>query len=133
MQRKANERLPFRIYQQIKSKKAARSFGSEALDAALGGMDALQQRVERKMPVHLNDDLAVENEFFVRQFAECFDQLRKVSAERLSCLGLQQDLIGFAKSQAAEAVPLGLIEPAFAAGDLFDRLCFHRRERRLDR
>src|SRR5206468_1963283 len=47
----------------------------------------------------------------------------KISSQRLSGFRLQQHLISAAKCQTAKAIPLGLVEPAFTAGNLSHRFC----------
>src|SRR5262245_12232038 len=96
-------------------------------------MDSLKQVIEGELPIDRDRDLAVQNESRRGQAPKHFDQLRKVSRERLPRLRLEIDRIVVAKDEAAKSVPLGLILPAPAIRHLFDRLGLHRRKRRRDR
>ena len=64
---------------------------------------------------------------FVRSAREHVDDLGEIAPERLARLGLQLDLVAVAEGEAAEAVPLGLVLPAVALGQLGGEQGFHRR------
>ena len=85
-------------------------------------MDALQKRVKVQAWSAANNDLAIQHKSPRRQGKESGNNLRKVAAQRLTCFGLENDFIVMAKSKAAEAIPLGFIEPAGFVGQRVDRL-----------
>ena len=60
-------------------------------------------------------------------------QLREVAIERLQVAGLDVDLVAVAEDDRAEAVPLGLEQPAVAIGQPVGRLGQHRLDRRIER
>jgi hypothetical protein len=96
-------------------------------------MNPLEQVVEGEHAVFRDDDLAVEHEVLRGRGAKRLDHFRKIPAERLSGLRLEQNLIAAPECQTAKAVPLGLVQPAVAARDLLHRLRLHRRKRRPHR
>src|SRR4029077_8745697 len=96
-------------------------------------MDALQESVEIQTCAPPDDNFSVEHKFACRQSAQRGDDFREVSRERLTGLGLQNDFFALAKCQAAEAVPLGFVEPTGLARQLFYRSGFSRRVWRLKR
>ena len=83
-------------------------------------MNAQQQVVEGEMATGKNDDFAIQHEATMRQAAGCLDQFREIAAQRLPGLGLQQHFIIMAEDEASKAIPLGLVEPAGAAGNFGD-------------
>ena len=82
----------------------------EHADARLGGVDALAKRVE-VLPALLVEqhDLAVEH---VAALGE--RELGEVARHRLAAARLQEDLAAVDERERAEAVPLGLVDPAVA-------------------
>src|SRR5690242_20020100 len=103
------------------------------MNAAGGGMNALQKRVKVQTCSAADDNFSVEHKLARRQGAQRGGDFREVSCKRLAGLGLQNDFIALAKSQAAEAVPLGFVEPAGFARQLLHRSSFSRGIRRLKR
>ena len=85
-------------------------FSASMLDARLGGMDALAERVE-VLPALLVEqhDLAVEHVAAGRE-----RELGEVAAQRLAVARLQVDVVAVDERDRAEAVPLGLVAPAVA-------------------
>ena len=83
-------------------------------------MDALLQRIKGKRARERHHQLAVEHEPLCRQMRQRVGDLGEVSPQRLARLRLQRDLAAVAKRQTAEAVPLGLVLPLRAAGDVGD-------------
>ena len=73
----------------------------------------MEQVVKGEGAVHEDHDLAVEHEARLRQRAQRVDQLGKVTAQRLTGLGLEQHLRARAERETTESVPLRLVEPAF--------------------
>ena len=98
-------------------------------DAARRRMDALQEVVEGESFSRRDHDLAVEHEPGRRNAAHGFDDLGEVSAEALARLRPQLDAVAVAEGEAAEAVPLRLVRPLVAPGDLLDQSGQHRLER----
>src|SRR5581483_83076 len=107
-------------------------FRRPACGCGLSRMNAHEQLVEGQVSVRKNDNLAIEYESWCGQLAERSNQFGKVAAERLPGFGLQQNLICAAECEAAEAGPLGLIEPAGTRGDFRDGFGLHGRIRRFD-
>src|SRR5689334_2593422 len=90
-------------------------------------MEPHLERVEVEMPLVSNDEFAIDNETCRRQPLEPLDDLRKISAERLARFGAQIDLIAGLESEAAEAVPFGLVLPAAVLGrEVGNELRLHR-------
>src|ERR1044071_7368681 len=96
-------------------------------------MNALQESVEVQTCAAADDNFSIEHEFARGQGAQRGHDFREITRERLTRLGLQNNFIARAKSQTAEAVPLGLVEPTRFVRQLFYRLGFSRRIRRLKR
>ena len=63
--------------------------------------------------------------------AQHLHDLGEITAERLARLGRQRDLVAVAPREAAEAVPLGLVLPAVAVGQLGGEQRLHRRQSEL--
>src|ERR1700738_4567126 len=94
-------------------------------------MNALQERVEVRTCALADYEFSVQHKFARRQGQQSGNDLRKIASQRLTSLGLQNDFVTLAKSEAAKAIPFGLIEPAGSAREVFYRLGFSRRVRRL--
>src|SRR5260221_3679919 len=93
-------------------------------------MNALQQRVKIQTCAAADDDLAIQRKFVRWQGKQSGNNLRKITAQRLAGLRLQYDFVALPKSETAEAIPFGLIEPAGFARQVLNRLGFRRRVRR---
>src|SRR5205823_6238549 len=132
-ERTGNERFAPSIDQKNKDHVGRRRFLGQALNAAGGGMNALQERVKIQASAAADDNFSVQYKFVRGQNTQRGSDFREITRERLASLGLQDDLIALAESQAAEAVPLGLIKPARFARQFFYRLGFSRRIWRLKR
>src|SRR5205823_3340775 len=78
-------------------------------------------------------NFSIQDKLARGQSAQRGGDFREITRERLAGLGLQDDLIALAESQAAEAVPLGLIKPAWFARQFFHRPGFSWRVWRLKR
>ena len=63
-----------------------------------------------------DDDLAVEDAALGQGGPQRVGQLREVAVERLEVARLGEDLVAVAEHEGAEAVPLGLVQPAVAVG-----------------
>ncbi len=111
-ERLGGKRLPFFGQKEIEDEIGAGRLLGEFPDAAFRGMDSLEERVEVEAAMRADDDFAIEHELARGQAAKGFDQFREISPERLAGFGLQHDLIAVAEGETAEAVPLGLIQPA---------------------
>ena len=92
----------------------------KSADAALRGVDALQQLIEVQLAEDRHDDFAIRNEPRWIQVAKCLHELGEDLAERLLGLRLQFDRVAVAKGKAAEAIPLGLVLPARFGGNRLD-------------
>src|SRR5689334_13874816 len=95
-------------------------------------MNTLKERVKVEARAGADDDFTIQDELARGQLAECLNQFGKIARERLACFRLQHDFIAAAESETAEAVPLGLIQPARTGGNLRYRLCFRGRIWRLN-
>ena len=100
-------------------------------------MDPLLQGLEVELRAARQHDLAVDDAPLGQVLLHRRHDLREVAGERLLSAAGQLDLITVAEHDAAEAVPLGLVqEPALHAGlggDPLDRLGEHGGQRRLQR
>src|SRR5258706_16409293 len=88
-------------------------------------MDALQKIVERKRAVVADYDLTVQYEMLCFRGAQGGGNLREVAAQGLAGFGHQLYICFVAKSETAEAVPLGFVLPFRALGYCEGRLRFH--------
>ena len=70
------------------------------------------------MPVHLDHELAVEHELLAGQREDVGDHLGEVAVHRLAVAALQVHVVAVAEHDRAEAVPLRLVAPAVALGQL---------------
>src|SRR6185437_2409182 len=120
------ERFPVELEQVEKHELRGRRSG-ELPDATFGGMQSKLERLERQSLASGNDQLAVEQELPRFQSAQHVDDIGKVTRERLSRLGGQRDFAAVAPGETAKAIPLRLILPAFALGQLGRKQRFHRR------
>ena len=82
-QRQIDERLALAVKQEIKSDDERRRLARELVHAALRGMNALEQCVERECALDRHHDFAVEHEFFRLDPTDVFDQLGKIAGQRL--------------------------------------------------
>ena len=80
-----------------------------------GRVDAQQERLEVERAVTRDDDLAVEHAALRERRPQRRGQLREVAVERLEVARLRVDLVAVAEDEGAEAVPLGLEQPAVVA------------------
>src|SRR4051812_8870075 len=95
-------------------------------------MYALQERIKIQACSAADYNFAVQHKLALRQCEHGSNNLRKIPAQRLTGLGLENHFIALAKSQTTEAIPLGFIEPAGFVRQGIYRLSFRRRIRRLD-
>ena len=114
--------------EQVEGHEDRRDLGGELADPALGGVQPSLHRVEVEHAVARDHDLPVERGVGREQLAER-PQLREVAEERPAVAGPERELAAVVLEHAAEAVPLRLVLPAFAGGELAHQLGFHRRER----
>ena len=103
--------------------------------ARLGGMDPLQQRVEVEAAAVAvgHHDLAVDDAPVGQSLEERLEQLGEVAVERPLVAAGELDLVAVAEHDAAEAVPLRLVQPPVAGRDLAGELRQHRLDRRGQR
>ena len=98
-------------------------------------MDALLEAVEVE-PVTVgvgHDDLAVDDASLGQRVEQLRDQLREVAVERALVAARQLDLVAVTEDDAAEAVPLRLVEQAVSRRDRPRQLRQHRQDRRHHR
>ena len=107
----ASER-PLAIDKKIKDHVSRGRFLREPLDAAGGGMNALQECVKIQTCAAADHDFPIQHKLARGQGEQGGNNFRKIAAQRLTGLGLQDNFIALAKSQTAEAIPFGFIQPA---------------------
>ena len=119
--RRARERRVAQVLvaqrEQVPGHERGRRLRGEQLHARRGGMDAQQQRLEveaRAAPRSRSRRRATQRAGSAA--ASGRDELGEVAVHRLLVAALQQDLVAVAKHERAEAVPLGLEQPALAVG-----------------
>src|SRR5579864_6242286 len=95
-------------------------------------MDALLQRLEVQPQLAREDDLAVDHAPLRQRRPELLDHLREVAVQRLPVAAVDAQRLAVAEDDGAEAVPLGLVEPALAARDVDLQLGEHGTDRRRD-
>ena len=113
--------------QQVEGDEDRRDLGGEPADAALGRVQPHLHRVEVEHAVARDHDLAVERGVGREQLAER-PQLGEVAQQRPLVARPERELAAVVLEHAAEAVPLRLVLPALAGGQLADELGLHRRE-----
>ena len=91
-------------------------------------MDALLQRVEVEAGRAGDHELGVDHAPLGQGGAERVDQLGEVARQRALVAAAQLHLVAVAEHDAAEAVPLRLVEPAVAFGEGVGGLGEHRGE-----
>src|ERR1035437_3461527 len=107
--------------------------GREQLHSGSGWVDPEQQRVEVQAPWPGDDHLAVEDAAIGQRGPQRGRQLREVAVEGLEVAALDVRFVAVAEDEGPEAVPLWLVQPAVADGDLVGELGQHRLDRRLKR
>src|SRR5690349_19818464 len=95
-------------------------------------MNAKQKLVKREFTFNRNDNFPIEDESLRLQRSKRRNQLRKIAMQRLAGFGLEMDFIAIAKCDAAEAVPLRLVEPVCSGRDRLDESRFHGSKWRMD-
>ena len=105
-----------------------RDLRRELVHAALGRMEPRLHRVEVEDAVPLDDDLAVERGERWEELLER-PELREVAKEWPRVPRPQPQVAGAVLEEASEAVPLRLVLPLVALGQVADELGLHRRER----
>lgn len=95
-------------------------------------MNAKLQGIEVEASTVGNDEFAVEDAFCRELFAQRIEHLREVTIQGFFVAALEENFIAIAKHEDAEAIPLGLIDPVAAGGDLIYALCEHGEKRRGD-
>ena len=115
--------------EQVEGDEARRRLLGEHADARLGGVDPLAERVEVLAALVVEQhDLAVEH---VAALGE--RQLGEVARHRLAAARLQVDLAAVDEGERAEAVPLGLVDPAVAERERLGGAGELREDGRLER
>ncbi len=93
-------------------------------------MDALQQRLEVELVAGRDDDLGVHHAALRQLLLHRGHDLGEVAGHRALVAAAELDLVAVAEHDAAEAVPLRLVEEARAVGHVLHRLGQHRGHRR---
>jgi hypothetical protein len=93
-------------------------------------VDALQQRLEVELVAGRDDDLRVHHAALRQLLLHRGHDLGEVAGHRPLVAAAQLDLVAVAEDDAAEAVPLRLVEEAGAGGHVLHRLGQHRGHRR---
>src|SRR3954471_15114949 len=96
-------------------------------------MDPEQERLEGKLPVRRDHDLAIDDATLRQARLQRVGELGKVAIERLEVTTLDQDLVAVAEDDRPEAVPLRLEQPAVALRNAVAHLGEHRLERWIER
>ena len=95
----------------------------------VGRMDPLGQGVEVEAGRAGDDDLPVEHATVGQVGPQRVHQLGEVPGQRLLVAAAQHDVVAVPEDDAAEPVPLGLVEQAVALGELPGQLGQHRGDR----
>ena len=90
----------------------------ELLDPRGGRMDALREQVELLDAVDRHDHLAVQHEPLAGERQHELDDVREIAVHRPAVAALEMYLVAVAEDDRPEAVPLRLIAPAVALGQL---------------
>src|SRR5579872_5474731 len=122
---KFDQRFTAIVHQEIEDDEGGGSGFAQFLDAAGGGMNAHEEGVKGELSVLGDDDLAIEDEFSCGEGGEIGGELWKIAGERLGGLRHEIDAGLIAEGEAAEAVPLGLVLPVRADGEVGGGESFH--------
>src|SRR5689334_4325056 len=117
------------VDQQIEDHVQRRMLPSELVDAALRGVDAHEQFIERQRVAFGYDELSIEYERPCRQRFQRCDDFGEIAIERLPGLRPQIYRVRVPESEAAETVELRFISPFITNRELRHELRFHRRVR----
>ena len=96
-------------------------------------MNALEQRVEVEPAVSAHDDLAVDDAAVGERAGERRRELGEITLQRLVIPARDVDVIVVPEHDRAKAVPLGLVDPLFACGDVVAEARQHRIDGRRNR
>ena len=131
-QRLTGEGLALLVHEQVENDQDGRELLRELFDTALGGVDALEKVVEREGLPDGDRNLAVQDEIVWRERPDSGDDFGEIAGERLAGLRLQLNGVAVLERKAAKAIPLRLVLPDRALGDLVDEKRLHRRVGRLE-
>ena len=131
------EQIVVTFGEQIEGDEHRRGLGGQSGHAGCCGMDALAERLPvqalRTLGPGGDHDLAVEQAGPGEQRRDGLDQLREVARQRLRAAGSDLDALAVPRDEAAEAVPLGLVQqPAGGLGRVGDGRCGLGEHRRGD-
>src|SRR5438105_1595764 len=90
------------------------------------------QRLELETLVTCYHYLAVQHAASGELRFQRSNQLREIAIERFFVAALDEYVVAVTEDQRAEAVPLGLEDPAFAGREFADSLGEHRQDGRID-
>ena len=116
--------------EEVEGDERRRDLGGELLHPRLGGVHAQLQGVEVEAARRGDDDLAVDHDVVGQLVPDRVDELWEVAGERALVAGAEVHLVAAAEHDAPEPVPLRLVRPGVADGELLGRLGEHRRDRR---
>src|SRR2546421_3651814 len=116
--------------EEIERDEARRGLGRQLRHPAGGRVDTHLQEIEVETLLGGDHDLAVEHRALGERAAQLLDELGEVPVERALVAAAELDLVAVAEHDAAEAVPLRLVEHPVAGRELADELGQHRRHRR---
>src|ERR1700704_4706984 len=89
------------------------------------GMESQLQFVKGKTAANIDDEFAIEDEFFRGQARKRICDVREIASERLTRFRLQKNFVPAAKGEAAETIPFRFILPAIPGGNLVNRAGLH--------
>src|SRR5512132_296175 len=119
--------------EEVEGHEARRHLGRQLRHPARGRMDAHLETVEVEALLGGDHDLAVQHRALGQRATEVLDELGEVPVERALVAAPELDLVAVAEHDAAEAIPLRLVEQPVAGREIANELREHRRHRRRDR
>src|SRR4030095_15740378 len=111
-QRPIDERTA-RVRKHVEDHEHGRPLRGQLSHPALRWVNALEKIVEGELTVHGDHDLRVEDEGRRGHGEDGLHDFRKIAGEGLSRLGLELDRTALAEDEAAKAIPLRLVLPAW--------------------
>ena len=114
------------VGEEVEADEAHRRLRGEGRDAARRGVDPQGEQVEVEPVGGGDDELAVDDHPGRQRGPQRVEDLGEVPVEGTLVAARQLDLVAVAEHETAEPVPLGLVRPAVAGGELAGEAGEHR-------
>jgi len=118
--------------QQVKGDEGRGDLGREHAHPRFGGVETELEGVEVEAARTGDDDLAVDHGLLGKGCAERVEELREIALQGQAVAALQVERFALAEDDAAEAIPLGLVDETGCGGDLVRGAAEHGLEGRVE-